>query len=213
MDPNEPTRLYTLLRSPREHVISQYFHCKESRDHIKFRDLMPNTFDEWLEYWVEQKRLNSKAVNFRFKDVKFKCTIPVNLQSTLLKFEEMNTSKTSDEVKEELATMFDVIGVQDQMDKSICVILTTYTGQLPEKCNCSKNDHHHPSRRKLRQHQSHYVIHHGATYNTTSKQNELIDELINTDQVLFEHAVDIFAQQVEEVEEEFGITLCDSFTL
>ena len=39
--PLEHLRWFSLVRSPQTHVLSMYFHCKESHDHRKYRGAMP----------------------------------------------------------------------------------------------------------------------------------------------------------------------------
>ena len=46
--PLEHLRWFSLVRSPQTHVLSMYFHCKESHDHRKYRGAMPG-LGEWLE--------------------------------------------------------------------------------------------------------------------------------------------------------------------
>ncbi len=45
------TNTYVIIRNPRHHVLSQYFHCTESNDHAKESHRMPS-LENWLEYWT-----------------------------------------------------------------------------------------------------------------------------------------------------------------
>merc|ERR1719502_1609016 len=41
-------RMMTLLRDPRPHVLSQYFHCRTSEAHKLGNNFVPATFPEWI---------------------------------------------------------------------------------------------------------------------------------------------------------------------
>ena len=69
----------TMVRDPTAHVLSQYFHCKESNSHRKRAHFMPDTLLEWLQGWqsiilehkrkrmeIEQLERNSRGTD-RFK--------------------------------------------------------------------------------------------------------------------------------------------------
>merc|ERR1719316_894826 len=43
--------MITMLRNPRTHVLSQYFHCKTSNDHAYGHKYMPVNFSLWIEAW------------------------------------------------------------------------------------------------------------------------------------------------------------------
>lgn len=63
-------------------ILSQYFHCKESRDHRNRARLMPATIDEWLEPFVNrvQKSYDKSSVP------NFGCYNPINLQREFVGF-------------------------------------------------------------------------------------------------------------------------------
>lgn len=48
------THVYTFVRPPHEHVLSQYFHCKESNDGNENRKEVIPSLDKWLNSWVSQ---------------------------------------------------------------------------------------------------------------------------------------------------------------
>jgi hypothetical protein len=57
----------------------------------------------------------------------------------------------------------------------------------------------------------HGVTHHGATFNTTPHQEEAIAKLTIMDAQLYEMLVkDIFVEQVQEIEQEYQVTVCDT---
>ena len=46
---------FVVLRKPRDHVLSQYFHCTEARGHRDRAHFMPS-LDVWLEWWVDRMK-------------------------------------------------------------------------------------------------------------------------------------------------------------
>lgn len=71
---------YIVLRNPRHHVLSQYFHCRESREHgsPEKRAKMPHDLTHWLEAWTRAIHNTTQ----RERNRKFFCYMPLNLQST-----------------------------------------------------------------------------------------------------------------------------------
>jgi hypothetical protein len=56
---------------------------------------------------------------------------------------------------------------------------------------------------------SHGVTHHGGSYNTSMSQEQAIAKLTDLDQLLYGMAMEIFHEQVQEVERKCHVTLCD----
>ena len=141
-----PQHVYSIIRDPREHIVSAYFHCKESKHHgKKFGHLMPDTLDEWLNEWVETKRkgkglLKAQAMK---RMERYRCYNPINMQSSLLLAPAAPLSYGEESApapvsKDTLADRFDVLGLTSQMDKSLCMIFIRWNGIVPERCDCSK---------------------------------------------------------------------------
>lgn len=187
--------VYTIVRNPRTHVISQYFHCKESRPHRNRAHFMPERLDEWLDAHVSHIQNATHVPNFR-------CYNPINMQSTYAAFDK-NTTKAA------LKQRYNVIGVHSQMDKTVCIIFLWFTGYFPPQCNCSMDQN---NRRLARKH-DHGVSHHGDTFNTTASQKAAIDILTQTDALLYKMATELFEEQIQEVEEELGVVLCEKIKL
>ena len=191
---------YTIVRSPMEHVVSQYFHCKESKDHEKYAYKMPASLDDWLDHHVQRMdeqnitRAQSRAGG------KFRCYDAINLQSMMTGFDETMSES-------QLRNRFDVIGVMDQLAKSACAINIRYTGAIHPSCDCT--DVTKSRRRNLRD-GDHGVKHHGATFNLTDSQASKIQKLTQLDSLLYDRAKVAFANQVKEIEEELDIVLCQN---
>lgn len=209
---------FTLIREPKHHVLSQYFHCTECPAHKKAH-LMPS-LDRWLEVWTVA-RPNASVRRVRKH---FGCYDPVNLQSTYLGFPEDETAMFS---------RFLVVGLTSEMERSTCLAsIRVLGGVVPQRCNCTHRVSP-PSRSRGVDHQSaptdaltkdqrlfgyfqwarkdvvdHGVQHHGASYNTTPDQAILIDALTKEDQRVFQWARKHFARQIIEVEERYGFRLC-----
>ena len=215
-----PQHIYTILREPREHVLSMYFHCKQSKDHDDRADHMPS-LDEWLQAWADAKN-NETLVR---ENRKFACYNPINYQAKFTKYDPL-------EGKDDLKQKYDVIGDNAQMPKTVCTIFIRYTGWVPKECDCTSLApkrrrkmvavHNrtlpveHQVLRKLRleydtsQH-SHGVKNHGKTYKTTPYQDELIAKLRDVDKEVYRLGREVFQEQVKEVEEEYKIHICDDF--
>jgi len=203
---------YTILREPKSHVLSQYFHCKESTDHQAHRHLMPS-LDEWLQYWYNET-INNNTSSFNDfvswkeevygTDNKFKCYRPVNLQSRLLRIN--NTILLEDDLDaamKDIESKFTIIGDNSQMMKSMCSIITRYSNIVPDQCDCSVDE-----TQRLLSSFDHNVKHHGDNFNITNQQREWIDEITKADQKLYKYGKIIFARQVEQLEKEFDVKLC-----
>mmetsp|Transcript_1150 Transcript_1150/g.1168 ORF Transcript_1150/g.1168 Transcript_1150/m.1168 type:complete len:401 (+) Transcript_1150:103-1305(+) len=189
---------YTIIRLPEHHVVSQYFHCKEAERHKK-KEKMP-ALDEWLDHHVN--RMESKNItkaNFSLpKPDKYNCYDPINLQSYMTDFDQHLSVS-------DLQSKFEVIGIMDQFEKSVCVISIRYTGFVTPQCDCTDQQRHRSLIRT-----DHGVQHHGATFNLTDDQHFKIAKLTQLDSLLYGRAALAFNNQVEEIEEEFNIVLCQT---
>jgi hypothetical protein len=199
---------YTILRQPKSHILSQYFHCKEAPVHKYGHDAIPS-LDKWLEYWSQNlDEAEQIHIDSILKESKFKCYVPVNLQARLLNLsKDLILGDDEEAAMNEIESKFVIIGDNAQMAKTICSITIRYSGIVPEHCNCN----HLKGRRRTNA--DHGVIHHGNTFNVTDKQMEWIDQITKVDQKLYEYGKIIFAQQVEKLEEEFGVRICDSLSI
>ncbi len=204
---------FTTLRDPHSHVLSQYFHCKESYDHRYGHDAI-GTLDEWLEYW--SNALNESGydpfeqyIGSSLRGHVFKCYIPVNMQARKLHMNHTLILDADEEVaKQEIRSKFDIIGDNAQMDKTICATVARITGVLPSACDCSQE-----KVQRILKDGDHGVTNHGNTFETTAQQDEWIKKITEVDQRLYEYAKIIFAEQVAKVEEEFGVKMCDSIVV
>lgn len=56
---------------------------------------------------------------------------------------------------------------------------------------------------------AHGVRHHGSSYPTNAYQDLLLDQLMDVDQPLYEAAQTLLQEQIEQVEQEYGIQICE----
>lgn len=213
---------YVILRKPKAHVLSQYFHCKESRDHKTMAKRMPS-LDEWLETWAAVKDgiLPYNATN------KFMCYKPLNKQSDWTHVGEGQDSlvdKTYAERKQLLKNRYTILGDQAQMSKTTCAIATRFSGWVPPQCNCTNaRGRELPETTTTAQKEAgpaqggpqfaHGVKHHGATFETTDHQNELIAKITDIDEMLYEVGQEVFQEQVQAIETEYQVKLCDEIDM
>lgn len=200
--------IYTILREPFSHVLSQYFHCKEATVHKQYWDRMPS-LDEWLEYWYNQT-INADSLDV-FEQMKlegrrnkFKCYMPVNLQSHLLNLNHtLILIEDEDIALREIQSRFTILGDNFQMNKTVCSIVARYSGIVPLGCDCSD------VQEQRRATADHGVIHHGNTFNITNQQRKWIDEITKVDQKLYKYGKIIFGRQVEKLEKDYSVKICD----
>jgi len=204
-------RTYTMIRNPRYHVLSQYFHCKESTDHKKRAHFMPSSLDEWLEAWVLALDNETKAE----ENEQFQCYDPRNLQSAFAFHDvegEENENYNRDEftMMEVIKKRFDVIAPFERMDVAICVMFIEFSGRVPEECVCAadKDTTATGIERHLEVDIKHGVRHHGRSYNTTLEQEALIEKLTRDDDWLYSRTMELFETNLKDLEEEYGVEIC-----
>ena len=207
---------YTLIRDPRKHVLSQYFHCTESTDRpelLRKRLELIGSLDDWLGKWV-------LAIDDKMKEREanaMQCYDPRNLQSRYVDYDPWKWINP-DVALGDLHTRFTVIGPMDQMDKTLCVTFIHYTGWVPPHCDCTTTssegkDEKKPddaNHRRLRG-ASHGVVNHGHSYNTTEYQDALIRKLTEKDILLYEGVKRLFDEQVRVLEKRMNVKLCNRF--
>ena len=218
---------YTVIRDPREHVLSQYFHCKESRHSKEDRLRRIGSLTDWLEKWVGTLE-GGKVDNMN-------CYDPRNKQSQFTNYG--NPAKTKrwalspNDALSDIQRRFTVIGPMDEMDRVLCVTFLHYTGWLPPHCDCTTKttttalDEEEEDataaftaarskiQKKQKTKEAHGVKHHAKTFNASSYQNMLIDKLTEKDAMLYEGVKHLFNEQVRVVESRLNVNICNEFKL
>ena len=209
-----PRYTHMIIRKPRHHVLSQYFHCTEGNVQGEKREVRLKTMkslESWLSHWILAMGNSTKFRENRFK---FQCYPPINLQSRYAGFIDHHPKPSHNQAHvhrvvsmKNMQQKFTVIGPLDEIDKVLCVTYIHYTGWIPDVCNCSNQNNTSSSRR--RRLTDHGVTHHGSTYNTTQFEDTLIEKLVERDETLYDYAKRLFAVQLKVVEEHLNVTICD----
>lgn len=151
--------VYTIVREPFSHILSQYFHCTESRDHKTKREHMPS-LEEWLESFANltEAKLSDKQREKKVDSMRrsFKCYNPTNSESEFTKFdrrlpenytfpypytenEDNENKKLDNYLFDDLKRRYRIIGDTSRMIKTVCAIFISYTDgeHIPEICDCT----------------------------------------------------------------------------
>ncbi len=199
---------YAMVRYPRDHVLSMYFHCTEARvvrDQGKSQEYdrptnkrMPSTFEAWVQDYVTYQNTTDATTKQTLgrKLDSYHCYHPINLQS-----QRLNARS-----KEDLVAKFDVVGITTEMEVSTCLMSTRIYGAVPDRCKC-RDDSPYFSQGPA-PHVSHGVIHHGSTTKTTPEQDRLIAALTAVDLDLYNAAIDLLEEKILEIEHQFNFQLC-----
>jgi len=214
------SRVATMLRSPREHVLSQYLYCSEG--HISFMTQVPKrNFAEWVEAWsgfqAEGKivgdyshggSLQSEHViptYVTFTDLPFKCYNPTDLQVQRLTcerpFKYPKESDTEQAIMNMQETWF--VGLLEAYQESLCLLYAKTHFKLPVFCDCTDStkwssfNQTHTAYHKHTTRTSHNVTDH------PKKVWQAVDQLTAGDRMLYKAAVQRFVFEVHEIEREF----------
>lgn len=191
---------YLIVREPRTHVLSQYFHCTEAPIHAN-KHLMPD-LTTWLERWVEA--MDNPALETTNQE--YHCYRPINLQSEFATFDPDRHSI------EDLREKAVVVGTKGTFHPTLCAITIEWNGFVPPACNCSSSSP--PKRRRTEQsYFSHGVKHHGDSYSTSSYQDQLIHKLTEKDRVLYSYAERLIEHKILELERRYDVVICKHVSL
>jgi hypothetical protein len=104
------------------------------------------------------------------------------------------------------------LSIESNLTAAVNVSSTSGRRQLREFLG----EHSSTSRRRLglaydTSKDSNGVAHHGATFKTTQRQDQAIAKLRDMDALMYNISREVFKEQVQEVEEEYQIKVCDQF--
>ena len=95
------------------------------------------------------------------------------------------------------------------------MIVIKYTGWVPKPCDCTRSDES-PNQEENEfltfdnNKHGHGVTHHGSDYEITTEQRHAIESFRSVDMELYNLVVkEIFEKQVQEVEKEYNVKLCN----
>lgn len=131
------SRMVSMLRDPRTHVLSQYFHCRTSRDHAYGHGFVHATFPEWIDSWsdhlTEMEQFKSKA---------FCCYYPNNLMAARFTCGSGISERAAHfhpapmQVLKEKIGNLSFVGLVEAYPESLCLLRIRETGKFPEDCEC-----------------------------------------------------------------------------
>lgn len=209
-------KVLVLLRNPRDHVLSMYYHCKSSKwSPIGVKVSMPETFGAWVGNWTQlvakgkffgNYDRNHKREVRRVWDTNlpFQCYSPVDMQVQSLTCNNVFDYPVQADVELALEAMERTyfIGLAEAYRESLCLLTTKLTGQLPEYCKCGSPQWASAT--------LHHVAH-NVTEHSIGDQPEAVvkavDELTRGDGELYRQAVKRFVREVEDEERRFGVEI------
>jgi hypothetical protein len=196
----------TILRSPRTHVLSQYFECASSDDWIFAAkgqvERIPKTFQEYVRSWALWQEQGNVSGYWEYSSDVLECYRPISLQAMRYTCAGPFIWPASINSTEAVANMMDTeyVGIVEAYQESLCLFHAKLTGALPSFCDCSN-----ATAWASYQHQSES---HGETpHSLTDYAADVIadiDTLTHADRILYMAAVKRFEEDVRGVETHFG---------
>lgn len=199
-----PSKSVTLIREPRAQVQSMFMEC---------------AYDVWGQMATQEFAGAPQLSNLSnwlgwfsgdFTSSDFNCYHPLNFQSR--HFVQPNDCHHAwgedlpamNKVLERMRN-YDVVGLVERMQESVCLLLDKATGELPSFCNCEdKAWDNFPSASV-----THNVPQH-SVQDLSSREVEMIDALTVADSVLWKASVERFLSDIDIVEKKHGVRiLCD----
>mmetsp|Transcript_95679 Transcript_95679/g.270768 ORF Transcript_95679/g.270768 Transcript_95679/m.270768 type:complete len:361 (-) Transcript_95679:111-1193(-) len=205
------SQVVTMLRRPRDHVLSLYTHCTTSPEHHRFRSdsqwaTMPGSFDAWVRTWAA---LQEQGKNTSLADPPFLCYNPTNLQSFLLSCDRLRSHEffrfhsvdSALAVRNMREAFF--VGITEAYQESLCLFHAKVCGSLPRYCD---RDNAEAWDSFSATHNLHGVKRHSLV-GLSEQALQAIDAFTDMDRGLYAAAVERFEREVHEVERAFGRTL------
>lgn len=190
--------IVTMLRNPREHVLSQFVECADDSWGKKIvpkdkRHLLKD-FGTWVQHFT-----------FNFTTDDLGCYHPFNMQTRAFLCEshlhhltdEADLKQTTDlgrALQRMNSTFF--VGLAEYYQESLCLLYEKVTSELPDWCNCEDIE---LWSKYVPQHESHKTRSHNIA-ELTSKELDMVDQLTELDRKLYIEAQRRFLRDVEAVE-------------
>jgi len=213
--PGSQVKRITLIREPRAQVQSLFIECAYDgwgrwKTH-EFADAPQlSSLSDWLSWFSGD-----------FTSLDFNCYHPLNFQSRHFGCRNLTQSQGFDchhawsedlplpinKVLERMRS-YDVVGLVERMQESVCLLLDKATGELPAFCNCEDeawNDFPSGASNDV----THSVPPHSVA-DLSSREVEMIDALTVADAVLWKASVERFLSDIDIVEKKHRVrVLCD----
>jgi len=199
---------FTMLRNPREHILSAYLECKTSPDWFSAvlvggpeREYVPDTFEEYVHDWAVWQEEGNITGSWGYTEDPLTCYRPIDFQSQRL---TCNTAMTYSPIDSSLALEnmreLEYLGILEAYQESICIFQAKITGSLPQYCDCTNST---AWLSFSEEQNSHGVPEHDIN-DYSSTVLEEIDSITTSDRPLYKAAVERFIEDVGMVEKEFG---------
>mmetsp|Transcript_78583 Transcript_78583/g.230550 ORF Transcript_78583/g.230550 Transcript_78583/m.230550 type:complete len:342 (+) Transcript_78583:41-1066(+) len=214
----------TMVRSPRNHVLSQYLLCGEGTIALMTSvQKGPGGFGLWVNEWRDIFRRGKFAGDYTaldgepqhkneqyllFSSMPHKCYNPINLQThhftcTHPFIYEKNGTDIELALSNMKKTRF--VGIQEAYQESVCLFASKVKDEMPEFCDC-RNEAMWNSFEPAGHFSSH--SHKGKTpRNVTRHGQEVlqqIDEITALDRIVYKAAIERFIGECRLVEEKFS---------
>lgn len=188
-------RMMTLLRDPRPHVLSQYFHCRTSEAHKLGNNFVPATFPEWIDFWSDHLTEMEQ-----FEQMPFCCYNPSNMMAARFSCGGDISKKQAEfhpasmqVLKERIANM-SFVGIVEAYQESLCLLRIQETGTFPEECECATK-------------QDETNANHGVKPHMVSDYSkdvvEKVDKLTAIDRELYEFGKKRFFDEIQAAEDKY----------
>ena len=225
------TSLAITLRNPLKHVLSQFLHCKYSKQLDQTRPFLPNGtgvyggLEEWVNHFVELPK-DPLPSTFTFEYVvqqAYACYNPWNMQARYLTQSFTDAFQTSEiwgdmcqfechfvsetfepnvEIAESaLADKFQFVGLTDLYVETLCLLHYKVYQEVPKTCACGG-----PGPLDGLTHKDHDSPEHDLA----EVSNELVQtmkKLVEKDLVLFGKAVDRFEEDLAKASKETKVEM------
>jgi len=194
-----------MLRSPVDHVISQFMECRYDpalssiRTHsFPVSESVTDDFKDWLFHFDED--WNDAAGDFN-------CYNPYNMQARYIicprrphaHHSRAHTLFPKLDIVPMLESFF-FFGVSEYYSESICLLYYRFFKTLPRYCNCATKKAGFPQ---------HKILHNIPRYRPSMSPDILrqISRLVEIDEALYEKGLELFFSQIHELENETGINI------
>jgi len=224
--PHARAGVVTMLRHPRDHVLSQYTFCATSTDKgtqiLKKWRTMPSTFGAWIQAWSRLRKEGRARRDFSrvgptlhntpwCSYLPFKCYSPLNLQSQRFTCEAASKYPDKLDVDRAVTNMHAsfFIGIVEAYPESMCLFRAKTTNKVPASCNCNL------AKNKSKKQKGHHAGHGSAKHSVQNVPREVlqdVDSFTEGDQELYRAAVHRFINETREVEVRHGVKILCSMT-
>jgi len=199
------TGVMTVLRSPRPHVLSQFFECATSDDWVLesgSRARVPKRFEDYVTAWAQWHQQGNVSGSWSYFNDPFTCYRPVSLQAQRYTCSDAHEYPKSIDVTGAISNMLDTeyVGIAEAYQESVCLFYAKLFGTLPAYCDCSNAEAwgSFPHAQETHGERPHSI----EDYSEATVAD--IDSITFADRELYKAGVERFQKDIREVEKQFG---------